>query len=104
MKSIRMLTEQDEVEGRAKGRGHRQKVELLPDGEARFLRLKTMVDTRSAACFKLDSGPQLLDVFTASMLVKIAENLNEKNRAKFLGMPLFEMVTLGWLLLERNKA
>jgi hypothetical protein len=48
----------------------------------------------------------VLDLFTASMLVQVADALSEGNRAKFCAMPLLPAVELGWRLVApaQNRA
>lgn len=41
-----------------------------------------------------------LDATTASMLVKIHDALNEKNRVMFVALPMCKMVAVGWKLVK----
>ena len=43
---------------------------------------------------------ELVDATTASIMVQVADALNDKNRAKFLGFPLRKMVEVGWKLVS----
>jgi len=40
----------------------------------------------------------LLDGYTASMLIKITNGLNEKNRERFTNLPILKAVKIGWEL------
>lgn len=62
-----------------------KEAEELPSGEERYARLKRAVKESTAIVIKYDNkdGCLLLDIYTASLLVQVADAL-ERNRAKFL--------------------
>jgi hypothetical protein len=43
----------------------------------------------------------LLDTYTASMLVQIADAVKEDNREHFIHLPVDKAVNLGWKLLDK---
>ena len=45
----------------------------------------------------------MVDAFTASMLVQIIDALNEKNRKRFLNMPIVRMANMGWELIGKSN-
>ena len=53
-----------------------------------------------AKCKKSAEGAILLDAFTASMLVKVYDKLNETNQAKFAQMGLRQAVEIGWKVIK----
>jgi len=76
-------------------------VEPLPEGEARYHRLKEMVAKHAFATFAYDNpdGCLVLDVQTAHVMVQVADALQKPaNREKYLSMDLGEMVDLTWKL------
>lgn len=58
------------------------------------------VNDKGEECKKKDEGAILLDAFTASMLVKIYDNLGEANQAKFSQMGLRQAVEIGWKVIK----
>jgi hypothetical protein len=42
----------------------------------------------------------IVDAFTANMLCKVLDALNETNREKFLAMPIARMADVGWKLVS----
>lgn len=76
--------------------GHNLRVTAAMKPEAREAALRKIVQDKQYA--KLDG--QVVDMFTASMLVKVIDGLNEKNRAKFIGLPVDKMAHIGWQLVK----
>lgn len=84
-------------------------VEPMPDTPEAFLaRMRRVVTDRSAVTLRWSGAvstggkpiDSIVDMYTASMLITVADALNPTNREKFLGMELFSMVLLGWRLVE----
>jgi|JI9StandDraft_1071089.scaffolds.fasta_scaffold426681_1 hypothetical protein len=87
-------------------------VEPMPDTADAFLaRMRRVVTERSAVTLRwsgtvsTDGKPidSIVDMYTASMLVTVADALSPANREKFLGMEMFPMVMIGWRLIEAAK-
>lgn len=57
-------------------------------------KIRFVVDRKTAS--RIDGV--FVDIQTAAMLLRVHENLNEKNREKFASLPLRKMVEVGWLL------
>lgn len=51
---------------------------------------------------KRRGGVVLLDAVTAGMLVAVWTQLNERNRAMFVAMPILKAVDVGWRLVNRG--
>lgn len=62
----------------------------------RITRMRTIVENGQAVRME----GKLVDTFTASAYVKVAEALNETNRAKLEALPLSKAVALVWKLLK----
>ena len=45
-----------------------------------------------------------VDLFTASVIVKVHDGLNAENRAKYEAMPVHQMAAVAWKLLAATKA
>lgn len=77
----------------------------LPSGEERLALLREMVQNGTAQTLKYDNmdGALILDIFTASYLVQVADRLNEQNKAKFLSMDLGRMVDVMWKVVGKAK-
>jgi hypothetical protein len=58
------------------------------------------VNDKGEECKEKDEGAMMLDAFTASMLVKIYDNLGEANQAKFAQMDLRQAVKIGWKVIK----
>lgn len=87
-------------------------VEPMPDTPEAFLtRMRRVVEERSAVTLRwsgtVSTGGKpinsIVDMYTASMLVTVAEGLNSANREKFLSMELFSMVMLGWKVMKAAR-
>ena len=64
----------------------------LPRTASRMDRLRWIVHHHSAA----RTEGLMVDLFTASMLVQVHDALSVENQAKFLGLTLRKMVSVGW--------
>lgn len=59
-------------------------------------RLRRIVEEKQAA--RVDG--LLVDLFTASAIVKVHDALNEENRAKFVSVPVRRMASIAFKLIE----
>jgi hypothetical protein len=73
------------------------KMPKLPRGTPRIDRLRWIVHHKTAA----KTEGVMVDLFTASMLVQVYDNLSEENRAKFIALPITRMASVGWEVLKR---
>ena len=71
---------------------------LPDDGAARLALFREHLTAGDALLveYENDHGALLVDTFTLSMVVQLADALNEENRARLLGEDLAVMVHLGW--------
>lgn len=60
--------------------------------------LQRIVDKKQAAKIRIDGRKVTVDLFTASMLLRVYNALNEQNREKFINLPWPKMVSVGWKL------
>lgn len=58
------------------------------------------VNDKGEECKEEDEGAMILDAFTASMLVKVYDNLGEITRTKFSQMGLRQAVEIGWKVIK----
>ena len=79
---------------------------------------KKAVDTGTAQALKHRGGNQynckddmwqgnnrhwtLLDIFTASAIVQIYENIKLENQVKYMNLPLNKMIDVTWKIASRN--
>jgi hypothetical protein len=68
---------------------------ILPP-EERLAQFEDIVNSKS---HKKIEG-KTVDLYTASMIVKVAKALKDENRNKFLSLPLDKMVAMGWKLIK----
>jgi hypothetical protein len=76
---------------------------FFPAGEERLVFLKEMLSEGQFRVVENELNPEgtILDTFTTSMLVQIAEALSAPQREKFLNLPLWRMVDVGWSVAKR---
>lgn len=68
-----------------------------PSGKmSRYEKLKNIVENGYS---KIDG--KMVDVFTASMLLKVYEALSDSNKEKFEKIPLVRLVDFGWRMMKR---
>jgi hypothetical protein len=69
-------------------------------GEALYAALKKIVDEKQHA--KING--QMVDLFSASAMVQVADALNEKNRERFLSLPLTKAHAMTFRMLKTGSA
>lgn len=65
-------------------------------GEDLYQKIKNVVEEKQAQRI----NGMLMDLFSASAVVKVADNLNEQNRARFLALPLVKIVNMAFQMLK----
>ena len=72
-------------------------------GEERLTLFNRMVDEGRYQKFRIEGKPFMLDLWSASCIVQVANALNKANRVKFLNMDLIPMAVLAMDLLVKNR-
>jgi hypothetical protein len=65
--------------------------------------LRAIVAEKQAQRIRIDGRKVLVDLYAASMLVRIYDALGEAQRESFVSLPFPRMVSIGWRLIDVAK-